>query len=67
MACNTAPHHTTPQVSTPNIFMSDLWKTSGHWQNYRENMFVLEVEKQQWGLKPMNCPGHCELYASRVR
>ncbi|CAA2956421.1 threonine--tRNA ligase, mitochondrial 1-like [Olea europaea subsp. europaea] len=44
-----------------------LWETSGHAANYKENMFVFEVEKQEFGLKPMNCPGHCLIFDQRVR
>ena len=42
---------------TPNIFNIDLWKTSGHADHYKEHMFCIDVEKQEYGLKPMNCPG----------
>ena len=45
------------EVVSPNIFNFDLWKTSGHAEHYKEHMFFTEVEKQQFGLKPMNCPG----------
>jgi len=51
------------EVITPNIYKSDLWKTSGHWEHYEENMFAFEVEKEKFGLKPMNCPGHCKIFA----
>ena len=51
------------EVKTPQIFDSQLWKTSGHWDKYRENMFVTEYEEREMAVKPMNCPGHCELYA----
>jgi threonyl-tRNA synthetase len=51
------------EVKTPQIFDSSLWKTSGHWQKYRDNMFVTEYEDRQMALKPMNCPGHCWLYS----
>ena len=51
------------EVMTPNVYKSDLWKTSGHWGHYSENMFVFEVEKEQYGMKPMNCPGHCKIFA----
>nr|QBK88577.1 MAG: threonyl-tRNA synthetase [Mimivirus LCMiAC01] len=47
------------EVITPNIFKSDLWKTSGHWDKYSKNMFCIECEKEQYSLKPMNCPSHC--------
>ncbi|MDA0182978.1 threonine--tRNA ligase [Solirubrobacter phytolaccae] len=50
------------EVKTPQLFDSQLWKTSGHWDKYRDNMFVTESEGKQLALKPMNCPGHCQLY-----
>jgi threonyl-tRNA synthetase len=55
------------EVGTPNIFNSKLWETSGHWQNYKEDMFLLTVDKEQFALKPMNCPGHCIMFKSRAR
>jgi threonyl-tRNA synthetase len=55
------------EVITPNMFNIGLWETSGHWQNYKENMFSFEVEKQQFALKPMNCPGHCLMFQFRSR
>ncbi|KAI5956581.1 THS1 [Candida jiufengensis] len=55
------------EVITPNMYSTKLWETSGHWQNYSENMFSFEVEKETFGLKPMNCPGHCVLFKSRER
>jgi len=55
------------EVVSPNIYNVDLWKTSGHWQNYSENMFSFEVEGQEFALKPMNCPGHCVMFGHRVR
>jgi threonyl-tRNA synthetase len=51
------------EVKTPQIYDSALWKTSGHWDKYRENMFVTEYEERQMAVKPMNCPGHCQLYS----
>jgi threonyl-tRNA synthetase len=53
------------EVKTPLIYDSELWKVSGHWQKYRENMFTLEVEDRQMALKPMNCPGHAHLFDTR--
>jgi threonyl-tRNA synthetase len=50
------------EVRTPQLYDADLWRTSGHWEKFRENMFTLEVEGRDFGLKPMNCPGHCLLY-----
>lgn len=55
------------EVITPNMFMTKLWETSGHLQNYKDDMFVLTVDKSEWALKPMNCPGHCLLYARTAR
>ncbi|XP_026194236.1 threonine--tRNA ligase, mitochondrial 1 [Cyclospora cayetanensis] len=50
------------EVITPNIFSCDLWKTSGHYENYKDNMFLMTIEGKEWGLKPMNCPGHCVMF-----
>ncbi|KAL1336614.1 threonine--tRNA ligase, mitochondrial 1-like [Arachis hypogaea] len=47
------------EVISPNLFNMDLWVQSGHAANYKKNMFILEIEKHEFGLKPMNCPGHC--------
>ncbi|KAJ7164913.1 hypothetical protein C8R46DRAFT_1035576 [Mycena filopes] len=55
------------EVITPNMFHSKLWETSGHWQNYKDDMFTLDIEKESWALKPMNCPGHCLVFGSRDR
>jgi threonyl-tRNA synthetase len=55
------------EVVSPNIYNSELWKTSGHWQNYSENMFRFECENQEYALKPMNCPGHCVMFGHRIR
>jgi threonyl-tRNA synthetase len=53
------------EVKTPLIFDSELWKTSGHWGKYREHMFTLTVEDREMGIKPMNCPAHIHLFATR--
>ncbi|GAW81029.1 threonine--tRNA ligase [Plasmodium gonderi] len=50
------------EVITPNVFSCDLWKTSGHYQNYKDCMFIFNVENKEWGMKPMNCPGHCTMF-----
>ncbi|CAR27107.1 hypothetical protein ZYGR_0I03800 [Zygosaccharomyces rouxii] len=55
------------EVITPNMYNSKLWETSGHWGHYKENMFTFEVEKEMYGLKPMNCPGHALMFKSRER
>mmetsp|Transcript_3835 Transcript_3835/g.5439 ORF Transcript_3835/g.5439 Transcript_3835/m.5439 type:complete len:694 (-) Transcript_3835:111-2192(-) len=51
------------EVITPNIYNCDLWKTSGHYANYRDDMFLFEsADKEEFGMKPMNCPGHCVMF-----
>ena len=55
------------EVVSPNVFNSKLWQTSGHWDHYSENMFKFESEKEVFGLKPMNCPGHCLIFDHGVR
>ena len=62
---NELKHQTS--VISPNMYNSKLWETSGHWQNYKDDMFTLDVEKEKWALKPMNCPGHCIIFDSRDR
>ncbi|MEO0091532.1 MAG: threonine--tRNA ligase [candidate division WOR-3 bacterium] len=54
-------------VYTPHIARGHLWETSGHFAYYKENMFTLMVEKEEYALKPMNCPGHILIYQSHVR
>jgi threonyl-tRNA synthetase len=51
------------EVKTPQLYDSSLWEVSGHWEKYREHMFVTEYEDRAMALKPMNCPGHCQLYS----
>lgn len=55
------------EVITPNIYNYRLWEQSGHWENYRENIFQFDVEKERFALKPMNCPGHCLIFNHRPR
>ena len=55
------------EVQTPNMYDSCLWKTSGHWAHYKDDMFRLNLGKKEWALKPMNCPGHFLLYTQRDR
>ncbi|XP_045304775.1 threonine--tRNA ligase 2, cytoplasmic isoform X2 [Leopardus geoffroyi] len=55
------------EVLSPNMYNSRLWETSGHWQHYSENMFTFDIEKDTFALKPMNCPGHCLMFAHRPR
>jgi threonyl-tRNA synthetase len=53
-------------VQTPHIARSQLWHQSGHYDHYRENMYVVPLENEEFVLKPMNCPGHMLIYRSRV-
>ncbi len=53
------------EVKTPILFDRSLWETSGHWQKYRNEMFTTVSEDRPMALKPMNCPGHCQLYLLR--
>ena len=55
------------EVVSPNIYNLKLWKTSGHYKNYKENLFLMKVENQGFGLKPMNCPGHCLMFDNVAR
>jgi threonyl-tRNA synthetase len=55
------------ELKTPLVFNKALWETSGHWQHYRQNMFLIESENEQMGMKAMNCPGHMLVFASEVR
>ena len=50
------------EIRTPQLYDAELWRTSGHWEKYKDSMFTLEAEGREFGLKPMNCPGHCLLY-----
>jgi threonyl-tRNA synthetase len=55
-------------VYTPHIFKVGLWKTSGHWEMYRENLYSpMDVDGQDYIIKPMNCPGHILMYKTRIR
>jgi len=54
------------EVRGPQIMDVSLWKKSGHWDNYHENMFFTESEKRTYALKPMNCPGHIQIFNSRL-
>jgi threonyl-tRNA synthetase len=54
--------HGYAEVKTPQLYEAELWRTSGHWFKYRDNMFVTEAEGREFGLKAMNCPGHAALF-----
>ena len=55
------------EVKSPQLLDRSLWEKTGHWQNYRENMFTTESEKRDYALKPMNCPGHVLIFKSSLR
>ncbi len=54
------------EVMTPQIFESGLWHRSGHYENYKENMFFVEIDDREFGVKPMNCPSHALMYGSTL-
>ena len=55
------------EVRAPQILDRSLWERSGHWQNFKENMFATESEKRDYAIKPMNCPGHILIFNSDLR
>ncbi|MBP6346485.1 threonine--tRNA ligase [Neisseriaceae bacterium CLB008] len=55
------------EVRTPMIMDRNLWEKSGHWDNYQENMFTTESEKRDYAVKPMNCPGHVQIFNQGLR
>ena len=54
------------EVITPQIFNTELWKRSGHYENYLENMFFVSIDEKEFGVKPMNCPAAALVYASEI-
>ena len=54
------------EVTTPQIFNTDLWKQSGHYDNYLENMYMMDVDEREFGVKPMNCPAAAMLYGANT-
>jgi len=55
------------EVNTPSVMSKTLWEKSGHWDKYQENMFVTESEKRTFSIKPMNCPGHIQIFNQGLR
>lgn len=55
------------EVHTPQVMSRSLWERSGHWEKYQENMFITESEKREFALKPMNCPGHIEIFKKGIK
>lgn len=59
------------EAITPHIYKSDVWKTSGHYENYKDNMYFFEIDEgdgriNEYGVKPMNCPGHLMIYGANI-
>ncbi|ROV55663.1 threonine--tRNA ligase [Neisseria chenwenguii] len=55
------------EVKTPQIMDKTFWEKSGHWENYKDNMFVTSSEKREYAVKPMNCPGHVQIFKHGLR
>jgi len=55
------------EVKAPQLLDRSLWEKTGHWDNFRDNMFTTEAENRHYALKPMNCPGHIQIYKSDLR
>lgn len=55
------------EIRTPQILDRSLWESSGHWENFRENMFITESENRHYAIKPMNCPGHVQVFNHGLR
>mgnify|MGYP001598210481 FL=1 len=55
------------EVITPLIYDKALWETSGHWEHFKEDMFVLKADNREFALKPMNCPSHCLMYKTNLK
>jgi threonyl-tRNA synthetase len=55
------------EIRTPLLYDAELWRTSGHWDKFRDDMFTLEIEGREGAVKPMNCPGHCLVYGQSLR
>jgi len=55
------------EVKCPQILDRSLWEKSGHWENFKENMFTTESEKRDFAIKPMNCPGHVQIFNAALR
>lgn len=59
--------HGYQEINTPILSDCTLWKKSGHWDKYQENMFIVESEKREYAVKPMNCPGHVQVFNNQLR
>lgn len=59
--------HSYKEIKTPSMMKRELWEKSGHWQKFSENMVSFEIDNEDFAIKPMNCPGHVEVFKSQVR
>ena len=55
------------EVITPIIYDKSLWETSGHWEHFKDDMFIVKADNREYGLKPMNCPSHCLIYRDSLK
>ena len=55
------------EVLSPNVLNLKLWKISGHYTNYKDDMFLFKSENDHFGMKPMNCPAHCLMFGNELR
>lgn len=55
------------EIKTPQILDKSFWEKSGHWENYKDNMFTTQSEKREYAIKPMNCPGHVQIFNNNLR
>ena len=55
------------EIRTPSVLDKSLWERSGHWENFRENMFVTQSEEREFAVKPMNCPGHVQVFKQGLK
>ena len=55
------------EVITPLLYDKSLWETSGHWEHFKDDMFILKVDNRDFALKPMNCPSHCLIYKDSLK
>jgi threonyl-tRNA synthetase len=55
------------EVRSPIVYDAELWKRSGHWEKYKEGMYHFALDEKEWGLKPMNCPAHIDIFSSKPR
>ncbi|MBY0499264.1 MAG: threonine--tRNA ligase [Nitrosomonas sp.] len=64
---NILSHNGYHEIRTPQILDKDLWVRSGHWENFRENMFITHSDERDFAIKPMNCPGHVQIFNQGLR